>query len=136
MVGAAAGAAAGTVTGPVGTVVGPAGGAVVGGLAGKGVAEANHPTREDVSWRDNYSDRPYVEQGLSHDDYGPAYGSGAEAASRHLGRGFEDAKPELSRRRFERRGGSNLHWDSAKDASRDASNRVESAVDPSAKAGE
>ena len=66
--GAAAGAAAGTVVGPVGTIVGTAVGAVIGGLAGKGVAEAIDPTREDVYWRDNYGDRPYVEPGSSYND--------------------------------------------------------------------
>ena len=58
--GAAAGAFTGTVAGPVGTVIGAAVGAVVGGLAGKDVAEAIDPTREDAYWRENYGGRRYV----------------------------------------------------------------------------
>lgn len=122
--GAAAGAVAGTVVGPVGTVVGAAAGAVVGGLAGKGVAEAIDPTREDAYWRDNYSDRPYVEQGSSYDDYGPAYGFGVDAAGRHPGRTFDEAEPEMSRQWTDRSGTSSLRWDRAREAARDAWNRA------------
>lgn len=122
--GAATGAAVGTVAGPVGTVVGAAAGAIVGGLAGKGVAEAIDPTKEDAYWRDNYSDRPYVEQGSSYDDYGPAYAFGVEESSRQPGRSFDEAEPELSRQWTDRHGASNLRWDRAKDATRDAWNRV------------
>lgn len=50
----------------VGTDIGAAVGAVAGGpagggLGGKGVAEVIDPTREDAYWRENYSDRPYVD---------------------------------------------------------------------------
>ena len=76
--GAAAGAATGTVAGPAGTVIGAAVGAIIGGLAGKGVAEAIDPTVEAAYWRDNFANRPYVENGSSYDDYGPAYGYGVD----------------------------------------------------------
>ncbi len=122
--GAAAGAAAGTVVGPVGTVVGAAAGAVVGGLAGKGVAEAIDPTQEDAYWRDNYTDRPYVTQGSSYDDYGPAYGFGVDAVGRNPGRTFDEVEPEMSREWSTRSGGSSLRWDRAKDAARDAWDRA------------
>jgi hypothetical protein len=122
--GAAAGAAAGTVVGPVGTVLGAAVGAVIGGLAGKGVAEAIDPTVEDAYWRDNFSDRPYVERGSSYEDYGPAYGLGVDAFSRHPGRTFEEIEPELSEHWSTGNGGSKLRWDSARSAARDAWNRV------------
>ena len=122
--GAAAGAAAGTVVGPVGTIVGAAVGAVIGGLAGKGVAEAVDPTREDAFWRDNYSGRPYVERGSSYDDYGPAYGFGVNAFSRYPGRTFDAVEPEMSRQWSAGSGSSTLRWDSARPAARDAWNRV------------
>lgn len=122
--GVAAGAAVGTVAGPVGTIVGAAVGAVVGGLAGKGVAEAIDPTREDAYWRDNYGNRPYVEQGSSYDDYGPAYGLGVDAFSRNPGRTFEEVEPEMSRQWTDGSGASKLRWDRAKHAARDAWNRV------------
>lgn len=122
--GVATGAAVGTVAGPVGTLVGAAVGAVAGGLAGKGVAEVIDPTQEEAYWRDNYSDRPYVEQGSSYDDYGPAYGFGVDAASRHPGRTFEEFEPEMSRQWNDRSGESTLRWDKARDAARDSWNRV------------
>lgn len=122
--GAAAGAAAGTVVGPVGTIVGAAVGAVVGGLAGKGVAEAIDPTREDAYWRSNYSDRPYVASGSSYDDYGPAYGFGVDAFSRYPGRAFDDIEPEMSRAWMTSNGSSTLAWDTARSAARDAWIRV------------
>ena len=127
--GAAAGAATGTVAGPVGTVIGAAVGAVVGGLAGKSVAEQIDPTVEAAYWKDNYSSRPYVEQGSSFDDYGPAYGYGVDAYSRYPGRAFEDVEPNLSRDWDTVRGSSSLTWDRAKNASRDAWQRVSDTVE-------
>lgn len=122
--GAAAGAAVGTVAGPVGTLVGAAVGVIAGGLAGKGVAEAIDPTREDAYWRENYSGRPYVSQGSTYDDYGPAYGLGVDGVSRHPGRSFDDAEPELSRQWSARSGTSTLRWDNAREAARDGWNRA------------
>ena len=118
--GAAAGAATGTVAGPVGTVIGAAVGAVVGGLAGKGVAEAIDPTREDAYWRENYGERTYVEPGSSFDDYGPAYGFGVSSYGRYPGRRFEEVEPELSGSWTASRGASSLSWDRARHAARDA----------------
>ncbi len=123
--GAAAGAAVGTVAGPVGTVVGAAAGAVAGGLAGKGVAEAIDPTREDDFWRNNYSNRPYVQSGASYDDYGPAYGFGVDAFGRYPGQTFEQAEPDMSRSWNGEGGSGGLSWDSAKEAVRDAWNRLQ-----------
>lgn len=122
--GAAAGAAAGTVVGPVGTLVGAAVGAVVGGLAGKGVAEAIDPTREDAFWRDNWGDRPYIEGGSTYNDYGPAYAFGVDAYSRNPGRTFDELEPDMSRQWAADGGESTLRWDSARHAVRDAWNRV------------
>jgi hypothetical protein len=122
--GAAAGAAIGTVAGPVGTLIGATVGVVVGGLAGKGVAEAIDPTLEDAYWRENYSARPYVAQGSSYDDYGPAYGYGVDAVNRYPGRTFEEAEADMSREWTGRSGTSTLHWDGAREAARDAWNRA------------
>jgi hypothetical protein len=122
--GAAAGAATGTVAGPVGTVVGAAIGAVVGGLAGKGVAEAIDPTQERAYWRENFSDRDYVESGSSYDDYGPAYGFGVDARGRYPGRDFDAVESTLSGEWAASRGASSLSWERAKHAARDAWNRI------------
>ena len=126
--GAAAGAATGTVAGPVGTVIGAAVGAVVGGLAGKGVAEAIDPTQENAYWRDNYVDRSYVARGSSFDDYGPAYGYGVSSYGQYPGRTFDQVEAEMSRDWTAGRGNSSLGWDRAKDAVRDAWNRVSGAA--------
>jgi hypothetical protein len=122
--GATAGAVAGTVVGPVGTVVGATVGAVVGGLAGKDVAEAIDPTREDAYWRDHFSDRPYVESGSSYNDYGPAYGLGVDAFTRNPGRTFEEVEPEMSGEWTASYSASSLSWERAKHAARDAWNRI------------
>jgi len=109
--------------------VGTGVGAAAGGLAGKGVAEAIDPTVEEAYWRENFSSRPYVRGDAKFDYYGPAYRHGAEAYGRSNGRSFDDAEPEL-RRDWERtRGNSSLSWDKAKDASRDAWQRVSDTVE-------
>jgi len=122
--GALAGAATGTVAGPVGTVVGAAVGAVLGGLAGKGVAEKIDPTREDAYWRENYSQRDYVGEGASYDDYGPAYRHAVESYGRLSDRSFDAAEPELSQDWTRARGQSSLGWDEARHAAHDAWQRL------------
>jgi hypothetical protein len=112
--GAAAGAAAGTVAGPLG---------------GKGVAEALDPTVEDAYWRENYEDRPYVVEGTSYDDYGPAYRYGMESFGQYPGRSFDEVESDLSRDWQNRRSTSSLEWNSAKDATRDAWQRLSDRVE-------
>ena len=126
--GAAAGAAAGTVVGPVGTVIGAAVGAVVGGLAGKGVAEAIDPTREDAYWRENFTKQPYA-KGATYDDYGPAYGYGVNSYTKYPGRSFTDVESDLSRDWNRSRGKSKLEWANARVASRDAWERLSDTVE-------
>ncbi|MEF7614163.1 glycine zipper domain-containing protein [Aquincola sp. MAHUQ-54] len=130
--GAAAGAAVGGMTGPVGAAVGAVVGAVAGAMAGKGMAKAADPAVEDAYWRDNYSTRPYVSQGSTYDDYGPAYGYGVDAYTRYPDRSFDDLESDLSRDWGSRRGTSKLEWETARPASRDAwqrlSDRVERAI--------
>ena len=78
--GIAAGAAAGTLAaGPVGTIVGAALGAVAGGLGGKAIAEHYDPTIEEAHWRKTYDAEPDHQEGMTYDDYAPAYKVGAEA---------------------------------------------------------
>lgn len=127
--GAAAGAATGTPAGPVGTVIDAAIGAVLDGLAGKHVAESIDPTVEDAYWRENYSSRPYVREGSSYDDYGPAFSFGVAEYPRRAGRDFDDVEPELGSEWQARRGGSRLEWEDAKHATRDAWRRVSDSVE-------
>jgi len=122
--GAAAGAATGTVAGPVGTVVGAAVGAIVGGLAGKGVAESIDPTVEAAYWRDNFKSRPYAANATSFDDYGPAYGYGVSSYTKYPDRSFDDVEADLARDWDSARGESKLQWAQARNATRDAWERV------------
>ena len=119
-----AGAAAGSVVGPVGTVIGMAIGATLGGLAGKGLAENIDPTAEDAYWRQEYRGRPYVETDASYDNYGPAYSYGVAAFGRHETRHFELIEPELAQDWSTMRGGSDLSWDRARPAVKDAWERM------------
>jgi hypothetical protein len=122
--GAVAGAALGAIAGPIGAAVGLVTGAVAGGLAGKGVAEKIDPTAEDAYWKDNYAKQSYVERNAPYTNYQPAYRTGYEGRSRYPGKKFEEVEADL-RRNFERsKGSTTLSWDQAKNATRDAWNRV------------
>jgi hypothetical protein len=122
--GAASGAAIGTVAGPVGTVVGAAVGAVLGGLAGKAAAEMLDPTVEEAYWREEYQRRPYVTEGASYDDYGPAYRYGLDTYTRRDGRSFDEAETDLAAGWTSARRTSRLEWDDARHAARDAWQRA------------
>jgi hypothetical protein len=135
--GGAAGAAAGAAIGagisgpaaPIGGVVGAVVGAVAGGLAGKAAGEAVNPTDEDAYWRENYRNRPYYQTGADYDQYEPAYRQGYTAYSRYPGRDFDDFERDLSRDWTVNRGKSNLEWERAKLASRDAWQRIKDRVE-------
>src|SRR5436309_530424 len=120
----AAGAAMGTAAGPVGTAVGAAVGAVAGGLIGKGVAEGINPSVEHEYWRENYSKRPYVRSGSKYDEYAPAYQYGWESKGKFGNKDFDEVEPDLGRNWNRAKGQSQLEWDDAKQASRDAWDRV------------
>jgi hypothetical protein len=123
--GIAAGAAAGTVAaGPVGTVVGAAVGAIVGGLGGKAVAEHFDPTVEETYWRGNFENEPYYREGMTYDDYAPAYRLGGEASEQYGDVPFEHIEGDLAENYRSSRGESRLEWDHAKDATRAAWDRI------------
>lgn len=125
--GAVAGAAVGAVVGgPVGAVVGGAIGAVTGAATGHAAGEAVNPTVEEGYWRENYKNRPYFKQGQGYSDYQPAYRYGWESAGRgdYAGKRFEDIESELERGWSKARGGVSTAWTDAREATRDAWNRV------------
>lgn len=122
--GGAAGAAIGSIGGPIGAAVGLVAGAIVGGLAGKGVAEAIDPTDEDAYWRDNFSDRFYVHKDATYETYRPAYLTGYQGRAKNLGKTYEEAEPHLEQFYKENKGLSNLEWDQARHASKDAWERA------------
>jgi hypothetical protein len=81
---------------------------------------------EDRFWRENYRSRPYASEDQDYEDFRPAYRFGTESASRHEGREWNEAEPELRRDwdRYEHKGESRSTWDQVKDAARDAWDRV------------
>ena len=121
-----AGAAMGTVAGPIGTVLGAAAGAIAGGVGAEAVAQAVDRDGEETHWRANYRKQPYVAEGASYDDYGPAYRYGVDAYGRKMARSFEHAEAELSLGWEKVHGKSALAWEHAKLATRDAWDRLQS----------
>jgi hypothetical protein len=105
--------------------VGIVAGAVIGGLAGKGAAEAIDPTAEDAYWRENYRTRSYVDKNTTYDTYRPAYRVGYEGYGRLRGRRYEEVEPELQRDYERVAGQSGLAWEKARRASRDAWERLD-----------
>jgi hypothetical protein len=126
--GAAAGAAGGAIGGPAGAVAGAVIGGVAGGYAGKAVEESFDPTAEDAFWRENYRTRSYAESGKDYDYYRPAYQYGWESYGQYRGRAFEEVEPELSRKWSSRSESSSISWEKAKQAARDAWERVDHAI--------
>jgi hypothetical protein len=124
--GASAGALAGAMAGPVGAAVGAAVGALAAGFAGNAVVDSIDEDLEESYWRENFSQRPYVDADADFVNYGPAYGYGVNAYIRDPLRSFDEAEPELSRDWPTARGSSELSWDRARHASRDAWYRVSS----------
>lgn len=129
--GGAAGAAIGSVVPGVGTVAGGVVGAILGGIgggyAGKGIAEAIDPTDENAYWREEYRNRPYVDDTLAYEEYEPAYRYGWEARCQAGDRDcrFEDFEPSLGERWDDQRGKSSLEWEQARPAAEDAWRRVD-----------
>lgn len=126
----AAGAAVGSVAGPLGAAVGAAIGAAAGGMTGKVVADLVDPQMEDEFWRQNWSDRKYIDGGFTYDqDWSPAYRYGVDAYTRYADRSYDDIEAELSTGWQDARGESRLDWDRARHASRDAWQRLSDRVE-------
>jgi hypothetical protein len=114
----------GAVGGPLGAMVGAAVGGIAGGLAGKGISESVSPTEEDVFWRDHYSSRPYA-SGRRYEDLQPAYRFGWEARTRYEDRNWNEVEGDLERDWIARSGSKGLAWNDARQAVRDAWDRIE-----------
>ncbi len=120
----------GLVGGPIGAVVGTVIGAVAGGLTGKGAAERVNPTVEEEYWRNNYASRPYIEKDRQYEDYQPAYRTGYEGYRRYgnSGKTYDEVERDLRSDYEKQRGSTGLGWDKAKHATRDAWDRLASAL--------
>jgi hypothetical protein len=95
---------------------------VVGGLAGKHLAEDVNPSVEETYWRENYASRPYASES-TFEEFSPAYRYGWESYGRHAGRRFDDVA-ELEAGWQSAKGKSQMEWSKAKHASRDAWDRI------------
>lgn len=122
--GAGAGALAGAEIGSPAGIVGIAAGAVIGGivgaLAGEGVADTFTGNEEDRYWREEYARRPYARPGDSYERYQPAYRYGSAARSRFDGQTYDEVEPSLREDWNRRRAESDLRWEDAGPAVRDA----------------
>jgi uncharacterized protein (TIGR02271 family) len=127
--GAGVGAAVGSAVPGIGTAIGAGVGALVGGLAGGagGAAVANYvdPAREEEYWEKNHTTRPYYRAGTTFNEYRPAYRYGVESATKYPGKSFDEVEGRLGRSWPKYRGdSSSLGWSKARDAVRDAHDRV------------
>jgi predicted lipid-binding transport protein (Tim44 family) len=122
--GVAAGATMGGVAGPVGVVIGAAVGGAIGGAAGESIAREVNPTLEEKYWSANYQSRPYVIKESSFETYRPAYRYGVEAYTKAEGRDFDDIEPSIRNDWGNVRGESKLEWKEAREAARDAFERL------------
>ena len=122
--GVAGGAAFGGVAGPVGAVIGAAIGGALGGAAGESIAREVNPTAEERYWEENYRTRPYIETDYDYETYRPAYRYGVEVYSQYGDREFDDIEPSIKNNWGIARGKSTLEWEDAREASRDAFDRL------------
>ena len=121
--GAAAGAAIGGMAGPIGAIAGAAVGGAIGGSAGEEVARSVNPTAEEQYWEANYRSRPYGTR-VDYESYRPAYRYGIDAYTKYSSRDFNEIEPTLNKDWAGARGNSTLEWEEARDASRDAYDRL------------
>jgi hypothetical protein len=85
-------------------------------------------TVEDAYWRGQYMREVYFQNGMTYDDYEPAYRFGHESYRRYSGRKFEDIERDMGGQWDTVKAKSRLAWDHAKHAVRAAWDRMEKAV--------
>lgn len=84
---------------------------------------------EEQHWRTNYSSRPYATQGVTYDQYAPAYRYGYDTRRRYHGQRFDDIEKDLARDWDHMRENSKLTWEQARPAVRDSWDRGQAGVD-------
>lgn len=124
--GAVAGAIAGTMFGPIGTLIGAGVGVIAGAAAGKAVAERIDPTAEIEYWREAHRSRDYVKPDRDFErDYRPAYEFGINSRERHHDRDWQEVERDLGDDWAHARATSQLEWEDARHAARDAWERTD-----------
>lgn len=121
---AAVSAVASPLAAPIGAVAGAAIGGALGGKAGEAIAREVNPTAEEKYWEENYADRPYIVESRDFETYRPAYRYGIDAYQRYPDREFDQIESDLGRDWSSARGTSSLEWQEAREASRDAYDRL------------
>lgn len=113
----ATGAAIGAVVaGPPGLVIGAVAGGAIGAVLGDRVAQAADEREELGHFEQIHREMPYYVDGMSWDDYAPAYRYGLDTFRTHGGRAFADAEPELETDWTRARDASRLNWAQARAA--------------------
>jgi hypothetical protein len=125
--GALVGVVGGLAAGPVGSLLGAVIGAVIGAAIGASLTVGPQVdlSRQNRYWHEEYASRPYVPDGASYADYGPAYRHGSRAALHSAQpRDWPQAEDQLARGWKAARESSRLGWEEARPAVRDAWQRV------------
>ena len=84
---------------------------------------AINPTQEAAFWQREFTKQPYYRAELNYDDYSPAYRVGYTGPQRRQG-SFAALERELQQDWSRVKGPSRLTWSEAREATRDAWNRV------------
>jgi len=123
---AVAGAAVGSIGGPLGALAGAAVGTIIGGFAGHAAGEKIDPTHEGAYWREAHRSAPYYQSGQDYErDYKIAYQLGYDARAEHgEATHFDDIEDKLHLEWERTKGDSQLTWEQAKSAAKDAWNRL------------
>ena len=101
----------------------------------KGTIEAVDSTAEDAYWHRHWKTRPYIDEvgldELDYRDFSEAYRTGYMGFAEYAGMGlsFEDVEEDLERSYDERRGDSALDWTKAREAAKDAWERMDNQSD-------
>lgn len=96
-----------------------------GGLTKAGVLDTLDPVVEHGFWQSTYYSRPYIKEGDSYEQFGPAYQYGWESRVFYDPRTFAEVELFLIRDWSAHQGKSNLSWDKARQAVRDSWNRID-----------
>ena len=98
-----------------------------GGLAGKSTPLAINTAEEEAYWKEKYKTRTYYNEGREYDEYATAFHYGWEAAAKpeNAGRKFEEIEAELEKEWPSYKGSNKNTWRDAKDAVRDAYDRIQ-----------
>jgi hypothetical protein len=98
---------------------------IVGGHPDDSVARQIQPVVEDAHWRKAFAGRPYVKHAEPYSTYRPAYRHGWESRGRYGEFAWDEVEADVERDWETRREPTDLPWGEAREAVRDAWDRVE-----------